>query len=139
MSDHIELHDSRVGVSISADAVTLLLRPAYVHHWDRTSDGWRGEGRHQSADIVIASGRVSSNPGADTFEISDGWFEIGGVLHENLIPVPLEQSAAVRGRLDLVNADSIEVQGEGLTARLVGEPEYVEDLPPEWAPGKGAA
>jgi hypothetical protein len=32
MSDHIELHDSRVEVSVAGDAVVLLLRPAYVHH-----------------------------------------------------------------------------------------------------------
>jgi hypothetical protein len=133
MSDHIELHDSRVEVNITGDAVILLLRPAYVHHCDRLSDGWR-EGPSQSADIVIARSTLSSTPGAGTFEISDGWFEVGGRRHENLIPVPLEQSAVVRGRLDLVNADPID-----LTARLVGESEYVEDLPLEWAPGGGAA
>src|SRR6266566_8139945 len=131
MSDHIELHDSRVEVNVAGDAVILLLRPAYIHHWDRSSGGWRGEGRSQSADIVIARGTLSPAPGAGTFEISDGWFEIGRRRHENLIPVPLEQNGVVRGRLELVNADPIDLLGEGMTAHLVGEPAYVEDLPLE--------
>jgi hypothetical protein len=37
-----------------------------------------------------------------------------------------------------MNAEPVEVQGEGLSIRLVGEPEIVEDLPPEWAPGGDA-
>jgi hypothetical protein len=139
MSDHIELHDSRVEVNVTGDTVVLLLRPAYVHHWDRSSGRWRGEGRSQSADIVIARGTLSSAPATGSFEISDGWFEIAGRLHENVVPVPLEQGGVVRGRLELVNADPIELMGEGVTAHLVGEPVYVEDLPHEWAPDEGAA
>jgi hypothetical protein len=85
MSDHIELHDSQMAVRLAGSAVVLELRPAYVHHWDRSSEGWRGEGRTQAADIVITNGTVASSPGGALFEVSDGWFEIGGQLHNNMV------------------------------------------------------
>ena len=139
MSDHIELHDSRLVLSLAKDAVILNLCPAYIHHWDRLPSGWRGEGRSQSAEIVIAKGSVASSPLTGVFEISEGWFQVGARLHENMIPVPFEENAPVRGRLDLVNAGAVELSGEGIVVRLVGEPEYVEDLPLERPPSGGAA
>jgi hypothetical protein len=36
-----------------------------------------------------------------------------------------------------VNAKPIDLSGNGMTVRLVGTPEYVEDLPAEWAPTRG--
>jgi hypothetical protein len=134
MTDHIELHDSRLAVKFTGSAVVLELRPAYVHHWEQSSTGWRGEGRTQSADIVIANAALGSSPGDDTFVVSDGWFEVGGVLHDNVVPVPLDEAAAVRGRIVLVNGGPIDLSGDALTVRVVGKPERVEDLPSEWAP-----
>lgn len=96
--------------------------------------GWRGEGRTQAADIVIANGTLRSHPGDGLFEVSDGWFEIGGRVHNNMVPVPFDQVGAVRGHIVIVNGEPIDVVGDSLSVRLVGEPEYVEDLPSEWAP-----
>ena len=134
MDDQIELHDSEVSFRVAGDAVLLNFCPAYVHHWDQSSAGWRGEGRVQSAEIVIAKGSMSPLPRDGVFEVSGGWFEVGAQLHQNLIPVPFEETAPIRGRLELVNAQPVELSGEGIVVRLVGEPEYVEDLPPKWAP-----
>ena len=114
--------------------VVLQLRPAYIHHWDMLSVGARGEGRSQSADIVIANAAVASSPGDGVFEVSDGWLEVGGRLYENMIPAPLSEAAAIRGHIVLVNGQPIHLSGDALTVRLAGEPEFVEDLPAEWSP-----
>ena len=138
MSDQIDLHDSRVVIHFAADTVVFRFCPAYVHHWHRSSSGWRGEGRSQSAEIVIAKGFVAPRPGAATYEVSGGWLQVGPQRYENLIPVPLADHTEVRVRLELVNAEAVEVEGRGVAIRLVGEPEVVEDLPPEWAPSRDA-
>ena len=72
MINKIELHDSRVQAGVMQETVILTFCPAYVHHWKRSPRGWRGEGRHQSAVIVIAGGRFLSTPGEGPFQISDG-------------------------------------------------------------------
>lgn len=86
---------------------------------------------------MLARGSVASPVQEDIFRVSDGWFEVGSLVHENMIPVPLEERGSVRGRLDLVDAEPVELRGEGLVVRLVGAPQFVEDLPPEWAPSGG--
>ena len=77
-------------------------------------------------------------PATAIYKVSGGWLEAGTQRYENMIPVPLEYHGQVRLRLELTNAESVEVDGEGLSIRLAGEPEILEDLPPEWAPGGDA-
>src|SRR5216683_2957820 len=101
MSDVIEFHDSRVEVEVVGDAVVLRFCPAYVHHWERSSAGWRGEGRSQSAEIVIPKGSVVLRPATAIYEVSGGWLEAGIRRYEDMIPVPLEYHRQVRGRLEL--------------------------------------
>jgi hypothetical protein len=134
MSEEIELHDSRVTIVVAGDSIVLRFCPAYVHHWHRSSAGWRGEGRSQAAEIVIVKSSVSPNLDETVFEVAGGWIEVGTRRHKNMIPVPLEEQGPVRGRLEFVNGKPLEVSGHGVTVRLVGEPEFVEDLPSEWAP-----
>jgi hypothetical protein len=134
MGDQIELHDSEVSFRLDGDTVVLSFRPAFVHHWDRLPTGWKGEGRVQSAELVIMGGSMVPVLADGVFEVSEGWFEIGPQVHDNLIPVPLEATATVRARLVLVNAPPVELSGEGIVLRLVGEAKFVEDLPTEWAP-----
>ena len=134
MSDEIELHDSCVEIEIVGDTIVVRLCPAYVHHWERVSAGWRGEGRRQSAEIVIGNGWVVPQAGNTIYEISGGWLEAGAQRYKDMIPVPLECHGQVRIRLEVMSAEPIEVRGESISIRFVGEAEVVEDLPPEWAP-----
>ena len=138
MSDEIELHDSRLAVECAAEAIVLRLCPAYVHHWAKSSSGWRGEGRRQSAEIVISRGSIARRPAEAIHEVSGGWLECGARRYQNMIPVPFEHWGPVRGRLELMNAEAVDVQGDGMSVRLVGEPEFLEALPPEWAPSEDA-
>jgi hypothetical protein len=134
MGDEIELHDSKVSLRMVGDTVVVNFCPAYVHHWERVPTGWKGEGRLQSAELLITAGSMVPTLGDGVFEVSDGWFEIGAQLHQSLIPVPLEAAAPVRGQVELISAQPVELSGRGIVVRLMGEAEFVEDLPPEWAP-----
>jgi hypothetical protein len=96
---------------------------------------WR---RAESVGVVISKGSLASTPSAGVSEVSSGWLEIGTRRYENMIPVPLEDNARVRGRLEFVNAQTLKVEGHGVAVRLLGEPAFVENLPPEWAPSSGA-
>ncbi len=139
MPEHIELHDSRLVVVRAAGAVIIQLRPAYVHHWTRTSGGWRGEGRRQAAEIRIAAGSAASPSGDKPLAIADGWLQVGDQRFENLLPAPLDAPGSVSGLLTLVNAAPLTFAGVGIEIRLVGSPVFVEALPAGWAPGAGAA
>jgi hypothetical protein len=134
MSDHVELHDSWVELSVHGTAMIVKFCPAYVHHWERSSTGWMGEGRGQAAELVIEKGSFASPPPNGSVEVSGGWFKVGTQLYKNLIPVPIHEGAPVRGRLELVNAEPVELSGINITFRLVGESRYIEPLPSEWAP-----
>lgn len=138
VTDKIELHDSVVSFRIADGVLVLQFCPAYIHHWQRSPTGWRGEGRAQAAEITIARGSITPRPTDGVSEVSGGWFEVGGDLHQNIIPVPFQRTAPVRGWLELVNAEPVNLSGEGMVVRLTGEPEYVEDLPLAWAPTEDA-
>jgi len=133
MIDQIELHDSQVAVERQDRTVVLRLCPAYVHHWDRVDGCWVGEGRRQTAEITVVDGVVEPEI-ADTSDVADGWLEGGGRRYENMLPVPLSVVGDVRGGLVLSDGSPIEFRGRGVSVRLLGEPELVESLPPEWAP-----
>jgi hypothetical protein len=134
MTDYIELHDSTVSFSVAGEPVVIQFCPAYIHHWERSSSGWVGEGRSQTAELIVVEGSFPSPPPKGNFDVSDGWLKVGAQLHENLIPIPIDERVPVQLRLELVNAEPMEVSGIGVTLRLVGEPQRIEDLPSEWAP-----
>jgi hypothetical protein len=127
MSDQIELHDSRVAVHFADATLVLHFCPAYVHHWHRSSNGWRGEGLSQSAEIVVSQASVLPSPPNGAHDISGGWLQVGTLRYDNLIPVPLALEGDVRGRLELLNCDAVDFNGEAVTIRLLGEAEFVED------------
>src|SRR5262245_32482079 len=134
MHDQIELHDSRVRITQSSSTVAFELCPAYVHHWERTAQGWAGEGRTQRTEVIIESARLNSDITRATFQIAGGWIRFGNQVYENLIPASLTAHETVYGRFELVNAANIEFLGMGVTVRLIGCGEFVEVLPAEWAP-----
>jgi hypothetical protein len=55
MIDQIELHDSTMEVVVEKDALVIVLRPAYVHHWELLSGAWKGTGRTQEAHIRVTA------------------------------------------------------------------------------------
>lgn len=66
--------------------------------------------------------------------ISDGVLSTGAVRHDNLIELPLNSTEAIHLRLELTNAELLEIVGSGLLVETAGEACYVEDLPADLRP-----
>jgi hypothetical protein len=127
-----------VAVEVGATGVVLRFCPAYVHHWENSSRGWRGEGRAQNAEMVIGNASVVGRPGGAVNEVAGGSLKVGADQFDNLVPVPMDTRALVHCRLEFMNAEALVVDGQSVSIRLVGKAEFVEDLPPESAPGRDA-
>jgi hypothetical protein len=136
--DQIELHDSVAYVTRNVGEVILELRPAYVHHWRQVGGQWQGIGRTQTARIRLTAGRVVPDLHLTAAEIADGWIRVGDDLYDNLLPVPFTRVGAVTGRIELVNAEPIELWGTAIGVELIGPSKDIEELPAEWAPVRRA-
>jgi hypothetical protein len=137
MIDRIELHDSRVAAEQDGRVIVLRLCPAYVHHWEQIDGRWVGEGRSQTAEITLTDGTLEPYL-EETSDVSDGWLEVDGERYDDMLPVSISKIGAVRGRLELLGAPAIEFSAQGIAIRLLGRPDFVESLPPEWAPDREA-
>jgi hypothetical protein len=116
MTDDLELHDSWVELSTADGALTLRFCPGYIHHWEEHDSGWRGEGRSQAVDLVVAEGTLESTPIAGRFELSGGEISVGNDVYNNIIPVPIERSGTVHGRLESTYGDVVTFAGRALSA-----------------------
>jgi hypothetical protein len=90
--------------------------------------------RRQTAEIHIEAGSVTAPTGDGPFQIADGWLQVAEVRFDDLIPAPLTATGAVQGQLELVNGPPLVFTGAGVRVRLTDDGEFVEVLPPEWAP-----
>jgi hypothetical protein len=129
MTDDLELHDSWVELSTGDGLLTLRFCPGYIHHWERRESGWVGEGRRQGVDVIVVEGTVESTPIAGPFELSGGEISLDSEVFGNMIPVPIERSGVVHGRLESIHGDVVTFAGRGLSAHFAGAWEFVEELP----------
>jgi hypothetical protein len=130
--DLIELHDSTIEFRREPRAVVVLLRPAYVHHWEDAGSGWIGTGRTQDARIVIACLPESVAPFGPS-DVWDGMLRVGDSQFD-LIPAPLHATGPVIAKFDLRDGTSVAIDGTEVRVEFVGSPTEIEPLPPEWAP-----
>jgi hypothetical protein len=88
--------------------------------------------------LVIGEATVVGSPGAGVLEVTGGSLKVGGQEYSNLVPAFLDADAPIHCRLEVMNAEPLVVNGQGVRIRLVGEFRVVEELPSEWAPGREA-
>jgi len=137
ITEALELHDSSLGaLSVSGEDTILQLEQAYVHRWEREGGRWSGKGWIKPVRIRVMAASPPSRIPTLPAEISEGTLTVGGAVHSNLIPLPFEANGETRLRLLLVDSQSIDIQGTGVTIDVIGHGQPVEDLPPEWAPGE---
>ena len=137
ITEALELHDSSLGaLSVSGEDTILQLEQAYVHRWEREGGRWSGKGWIKPVRIRVMAASPPSRIPTLPAEISEGTLTVGGAVHSNLIPLPFEANGETRLRLLLVDSQSIDIQGTGVTIDVIGRGQPVEDLPPEWAPGE---
>lgn len=136
--DQIELHDSVAEVRGDAGIISILLRPAYVHHWEGDGRSWSGTGRTQDGTITVMSGHASGQI-QSPMGISSGWLRIGESTFDGLIPAPFTAEGAVIARIDFTDGTTVTITGDAVQIELVGPPQDVENLPKKWAPTDGSA
>ncbi len=129
----IELHDSTVEeVRAEPTEVAVRLR-AYVHDWTLVGGQWRGSGWSQPVVLRLREAASRTEP-AVPVDISSGAVRVGATTHDNVIPVPLTSAEHTKLWFELVTAEILEIEGDGLDIEVVGEAKFVEDLPDELNP-----
>jgi hypothetical protein len=125
----IEIHDSTlVSLLVRGDEAELRFK-FYIHQstgkplYDPGS-GWSQRGILRVKDAVL-NGSFSDFPRS----LHDGRITLGGMVFENLIPIPLAHQCSME--LWLQSWDEvISITGSEVQLELIGEPTYVEDFKP---------
>ena len=137
----LEFHDSRLAsVVVGGYEAVLELAPAYVHHWVQRGGQWIGAGWSRRVTIRVATGSIRTPYPDGPAEVVDGSIVVGRDRHQGMTPIPFAALGETTVRLDLGNAQSVEVRGSGVVIEMSADGTWVEDLPAEWAPvNDGAA
>jgi hypothetical protein len=127
----IELHDSDLKyLKLSGGSLEIALAPAYIHKSDGIPGSDRGTGWVQDALILVEDAESSVESFETPCELGGGTLKIGTDVYDNLIPLPLDRTAAVLLTLDSMwNDHHISIRGSSVKISLVGEPKYVEVFP----------
>lgn len=129
MNTAIELHDSELS-AITNDGTSLVLSFAAYLHRSAGRPGYNaGSGWTQAATLTFSEASVSFVPGLPS-TVYDGWLLVGGIRHDNLVPVGAVFAAPCELGLVVGGSEPVVVRGIGLTVRLQGEPSYVEEFTP---------
>jgi hypothetical protein len=129
MNEGIELHDSKLaGVSLSGGEVVVFLSPAYVHRSSGRPGTDSGSVWLQDASIAVGSAAPCPWPASLPATVSDGSLRIGSLLHDNVIPVASGIDGAIELSLVLTCGESLNLRGQHVDIRLLGEASYLEDF-----------
>lgn len=107
---------------------------AYVHRWEIVTGVWKGTGWICPARMVVRNALLAAAVHDLPVNISAGRIRAGDVMTDNLIGLPFRFDGRVTISLALVNGESLELSGLGVTIECVGEGRYIEDLPDEFRP-----
>jgi hypothetical protein len=128
MNSAIELHDSTIAVIFySNDAAIVVFSNVYIHESDRP--GWdAGSVWAQRAEMVIGNAAEVELPEAWPCEIAHGEYELSGIKHSNMIPLPFSHTGEFRIKLDVFDGHdefrTIELSGQSAELTLLGEPRH---------------
>ena len=129
MNRLIEIHDSILGgIAIQGSTVEVHLAPAYVHVSDGRPGVDAGTGWTQQAVLRIRHARIERSPTGFPVELMDGHLDLGGIRHDNMIPIPLGVSGHVELQADGPNGQVLRVSGDGVELEMIGSPTYVEEF-----------
>jgi hypothetical protein len=129
MNSNIELHDSEVSqIHEIGQSVVIEFSPAYVHKSHGKPGVDAGTGWVQNARLTLTGATVSGDrpplPGA----LWDGSLLVGGLEHDNVVPIPLAARGSVELRLFFASGQEIVVSAESIELELIGEASYVEEF-----------
>jgi hypothetical protein len=133
MNESIEFHDSRVtSVAFVGTSIQIDLR-AYVHRWEKRDGGLSGTGWFRPVRIVL-SDAIGDVPTDLPLDLDGGEVRSGQLWHNNLVPLPFSSEEATNLLLEGVTGGMLEFAGRSVAIESIGDAEYVEDLPEDFAP-----
>ena len=90
MNSEIELHDSVISEIHEIDrTVVVEFAPAYLHKSQGTPGLDAGTGWVQNARLRLTGATISGDRPLLPETLSEGSLRVGGLKHDNLLPVPL--------------------------------------------------
>ena len=123
----IELHDSKLErIERRGDDLVVILG-AYVHRPSGRPGIDAGSGWKQEAHLVVRRGRAADNTSGLPVRLADGHIQVSGETLDNMIPVPFELSGPSHLQLHTAEGHTLVIDGEGVTASLIGDPKYIEE------------
>ena len=129
MNESIELHDSELaGISRKGSEVIVSLSPACVHHSDGRPGTDSGSVWLQRAVIAVGDAAPCSVPASLPATVSTGSLRIGPLLHDNVIPVGHAADELIELSLFLNSGETLNVRGQRVDIRLLGEAAHLEDF-----------
>ncbi len=133
MREFIEFHDSTLtSVDFVGTSLRLDLR-AYVHRWEKQEGGLKGTGWIRHVRIVLPDG-VGDNATELPVDLNGGSVRAGRMLHKDLVALPFSSDEATDVHLEPVTGGTLAFRGRSVAIESIGEAEYVESLPDDFAP-----
>ncbi|HEV2146153.1 MAG TPA: hypothetical protein VGR37_01920 [Longimicrobiaceae bacterium] len=133
MPSWLEFHDSMLEEVRSVAGGAVLQLRGYIHRWQQTPAGWRGEGGSQRVDVFLRDAEIFRLPEPQVW-ISSGTLRIRNQLHVDLVPLPFRAEGPIRLDLELASGSLLRFSAAGTQFLPVGEFAFVELLPEEFRP-----
>lgn len=125
----LELHDSKVHeIRISKKNLILVFSEAYVHQSSGKPGHDRGTGWSQKIELEFYKASLDGIPKGFPDRISDGEMQLGGIATGG-ISIPFASKENARLSLIFQSGNEIQIFGQKMELRELGEPEYLEEFP----------
>jgi len=125
----IELHDSKVEeVRVERNKIIVVFSEAYIHKSLGRPGYDRGSGWTQRIELEFEKASLDGKPLNLPDRIGDGELEVGN-KKDGGVPIPFESKEPVRLSLIFQSGNEIQIFGEKMKLKEIGEAEYVEEFP----------
>jgi hypothetical protein len=124
----VELHDTRVERIERAGGTVVLWMSACLHESDGRPARDRGTVWNLPARLVIENGDLDRPFPSQSLWVTDGHIAVGDRLFDGCLPLPFDESGAVRLCLSGPEGQLV-VWGGRAYLQPTGEPTYIEEFP----------
>ena len=132
MNRIVELHDSELEAIVTRGSdTTLVFKHAYVHQSEGKPGIDAGTGWSHRASLFISMSSMIPHI-RFPFEISDGYLTIDGIMHSNILPIPLKSISAIELFIRGIDADGFHefsIAGNGARLEIEEPGKFVEESP----------
>jgi hypothetical protein len=129
MHGALQLYESRVReIVMEAGKVIVVLSHAYIHKSAGDPGKDPGTGWSQEAQFVFEGCSLPNSLPPLPNTIAEGAVEVGGVIYDDVIPLPFDRRARVTLRLTFMDSSSLQVTGVRCRIELLSKPIYLESL-----------